>query len=68
MAANLIQLQAGSKTFGMKKLFDAATVAINEGEHVGIIGPNGTGKTTLLKVCSGQETLDEGLEIGVRRQ
>ena len=44
MAANLIQLQAGSKTFGMKKLFNAATVAINEGEHVGVIGPNGTGK------------------------
>ena len=60
MAANLIQLQAGSKTFGMKKLFDAATVAINEGEHVGVIGPNGTGKTTLMKVCSGEESLDEG--------
>ncbi len=60
MAANLIQLQAGSKTFGMKKLFNAATVAINEGEHVGVIGPNGTGKTTLFKVCSGEETLDEG--------
>ncbi len=60
MPANLIQLQAGSKTFGMKKLFDAATVAINEGEHVGVIGPNGTGKTTLLKVCSSEETLDEG--------
>ena len=60
MGANLIQLQAGSKTFGMKKLFDAATVAINESEHVGVIGPNGTGKTTLLKACSGEEALDEG--------
>ncbi|HIB53901.1 MAG TPA: ABC-F family ATP-binding cassette domain-containing protein [Nitrospirales bacterium] len=63
MAANLIQLQAGSKTFGMKKIFDAATVAINEGEHVGVIGPNGTGKTTLFKVCSGEETLDEGVLV-----
>lgn len=63
MAANLIQLQAGSKTFGMKKLFNSATVAINEGEHVGVIGPNGTGKTTLFKVCSGEETLDEGVLV-----
>ena len=60
MAANLIQLRSGSKSFGTKKLFDDATVAINEGEHVGVIGPNGTGKTTLLKICAGEETLDAG--------
>lgn len=58
--SNLLQLQAGTKSFGTKVLFDAAQFAINEGEHVGVIGPNGAGKTTLFKILTGQETLDSG--------
>ncbi|MGZ3721459.1 MAG: ATP-binding cassette domain-containing protein [Bdellovibrionales bacterium] len=57
---SLLQLQRGSKHFGMKTLFDQASFAINEGEHIGVIGPNGAGKTTLFKILVNQETLDEG--------
>ncbi len=58
---NLLQMQAGSKTFGPKTLFDQASFAINEGEHVGVIGPNGAGKTTLFKILVEQEFLDSGV-------
>lgn len=57
---SLLQLQRGSKHFGMKILFDQAGFAINDGEHIGVIGPNGAGKTTLFKILVGQETLDDG--------
>ena len=57
---NLLQIQKGTKHFGTKTLFDAASFAINEGEHVGVIGPNGAGKTTLFKILVGQESLDSG--------
>lgn len=61
MAITLLQLQAGSKSFGTKTLFQDATFAINEGEHVGVIGPNGAGKSTLFKILVEQEHLDTGL-------
>ena len=57
---NLLQIQKGTKHFGTKTLFDAASFAINQGEHVGVIGPNGAGKTTLFKILVGQESLDSG--------
>lgn len=57
---SLLQLQRGSKHFGLRVLFDHASFAVNEGEHIGVIGPNGAGKTTLFKILVGQETLDEG--------
>lgn len=56
----LLQLQAGSKAFGAKILFDNATFTVNENEHVGVIGPNGAGKTTLFKVLCGMDELDSG--------
>lgn len=56
----LLQLQRGSKQYGMKVLFDGASFAINAGEHVGVIGPNGAGKTTLFKVLVDHEQLDDG--------
>lgn len=58
--STLLQLQDGSKAFGAKTLFDAATFAVNEGEHVGVIGPNGAGKTTLFKILIGEQELDSG--------
>lgn len=57
---NLLQLNQGSKHYGIKTLFTDARFAINEGEHVGVIGPNGAGKTTLFKIIVGLETLDAG--------
>lgn len=62
-ALNLLQVQNGSKSFGRKTLFQAASAAINEGEHVGVIGPNGAGKTTLFKILVGKEELDSGSVI-----
>jgi ATP-binding cassette, subfamily F, member 3 len=58
--ANLLQLQNGNKSFGLKTLFDRARLSINEGEHIGVIGPNGAGKTTLFKILVGLDTLDQG--------
>ena len=58
--ANLLQLQNGNKSFGLKTLFAEARVSINEGEHIGVIGPNGAGKTTLFKILVGLDSLDQG--------
>lgn len=58
--ANLLQLQNGNKSFGLKTLFNRARLSINEGEHIGVIGPNGAGKTTLFKILVGLDTLDQG--------
>src|SRR3954468_10851162 len=60
MSDNLLQLQAGSKSYGTKPLFLNATFSVNEGEHIGVIGPNGAGKTTLFKVLVDEEELDSG--------
>lgn len=56
----VLQLQSVSKSFGPRRLFDDATVSIAEGQKVGLIGANGTGKTTLLKMILGQESVDGG--------
>lgn len=53
------------KSFGEKKLFSNVNLDIKKGERVCIIGDNGTGKTTLLKMLIGQESIDDGyLKIG----
>lgn len=58
--AIVLQLQGVSKSFGPRRLFDAATVSLTEGQRVGLIGANGVGKTTLLKMVLGQEEMDDG--------
>ena len=56
-----------AKSFGSEKLFSGLNFEIKKGEHVAIIGDNGTGKTTLLKIINGLETLDEGeIELGAK--
>ena len=48
------------KNYGMKQLVDDVTVYLSEGERIGLIGINGTGKSTLLKILAGVEDPDSG--------
>ena len=57
---NLINVENITKTYTERKLFEHASFSLQEGEKVGVIGINGTGKTTLLKMLAGQEEPDEG--------
>lgn len=57
---NIINLETITKSYTERKLFDKASFSLHEGEKVGVIGINGTGKSTLLKIMAGIETPDEG--------
>ena len=54
---NAIELE---KSYGMKTLFNKISFTIREGEHIGLIGQNGTGKSSLLEIIAGIETPDAG--------
>lgn len=56
----LLSCQDLSKTFGSRPLFEHLSFGLFEGERTGLIGPNGTGKSTLLKILAGEEKQDEG--------
>ena len=58
---NLINIENLTKSYTERKLFNGASFSLQEGEKVGIIGINGTGKTTLLKMIIGEEETDEGM-------
>ena len=58
--AILISGQNLSKRYGARPLFEGLSFGLSDGERAGLIGPNGTGKSTLLKILSGLETQDEG--------
>lgn len=60
---NLLNIEHVSKIFGEKRIFDDVSYGIHEGDKIGIIGINGTGKTTLLKIIAGIEEPDEGQVI-----
>lgn len=57
---NLLTAENISKSYNEKKLFDDINLGINEGDKIGLIGVNGTGKTTLLKILAGFEQPDTG--------
>jgi len=57
---NLLTLENVSKSFTERMLFDHINLGINEGDKIGVIGINGTGKSTLLKIIAGLEDTDEG--------
>lgn len=58
--ANLLQVENLTKSFGVNSLFDDINFTINEGEKVGLIAKNGTGKSTLLSIIAGDDTPDDG--------
>ena len=62
----LLDVQNISKAFGAHVLFENISFSIAEGQHVGLIAKNGTGKSTLLSLLSGKESVDSG-SIIVRR-
>lgn len=57
---NLLSMDNLTKSYTERKLFDGASFFLQEGEKVGILGINGTGKSTLLKMIAGLEEADEG--------
>ena len=66
----LIELKGVSKSFGSNKILDKVDLNIYRGDALGIIGPSGTGKSTILRIIAGLTPADEG-EIyiqGVRRE
>ncbi len=56
----MLSMLAGELAYGLTPLLDAASCTINDGERIGLIGRNGTGKSTLLNVIAGRVTLDSG--------
>ena len=57
---NLLNIEHISKIYGEKIIFDDASFGVQEGDKIGIVGINGTGKTTLLRMIAGTEVPDDG--------
>ena len=57
---NLVTIEHLTKSYTERLLFDDTSFSINEGEKIGLIGVNGTGKSTLLKIVAGLEEPDSG--------
>jgi ATP-binding cassette subfamily F protein uup len=72
---NLLNLESFSKAFDIRALLENVSLGVNEGERIGVVGRNGGGKSTLLKIMAGLEPADSGrvakaggVEIGVLNQ
>ena len=63
---NLVTIEHLTKSYTERLLFDDTSFSINEGEKVGLIGINGTGKSTLLKIVAGLEEPDDGSVVRTR--
>ena len=63
MANPILDVQNVSKSFGTRTLFRNISFSISEGQHVGLIAQNGTGKSTLLSMLTGTESVDSGAII-----
>ncbi len=73
--AVLLQIDRLTKSFGDRLLFGDVTFGVNEGDKIGVIAKNGTGKSTLLRIIAGKESADSGnvvartnLNIGILGQ
>ncbi|HYE71850.1 MAG TPA: ATP-binding cassette domain-containing protein, partial [Blastocatellia bacterium] len=56
----LFRLADVSKSYGAQGVLRAVSFQVNPGEHVGLVGRNGAGKTTILRMISGVESPDSG--------
>ena len=56
----LIKAQSVSKSFGPMKVLEDVSLQINEGDRIGLVGANGAGKSTFLKILLGEEKEDTG--------
>lgn len=63
MANNIVTLENITKVFTERAVFDGTDFFLQEGEKVGVVGINGTGKSTLLKVIAGLEEVDSGKRV-----
>lgn len=57
---NIINIELISKIYGEKVIYEDASFGIQQGDKIGIVGINGTGKSTLLRMIAGEETPDAG--------
>ena len=57
---NLVSLERVSKAYGIRPLLDGVSLGVGAGQRIGVVGRNGDGKTTLLRVIAGLEEPDEG--------
>ena len=71
----LLQIQDAGRRIGARWLFKDASLTVRAGDRVGIVGPNGSGKTSLLSMLAGQDSPDEGriqyqrhVQIGLLQQ
>ena len=60
---NILNIEHVSKVFGEKVVLDDVSYGVHQGDKIGIIGINGTGKSTILKIIGGLEEPDEGQVI-----
>ena len=63
---NLLSVENISKAYGEKIIFDEITFGIDVGDKIGVIGVNGTGKSTLLRVIAGEDSADSGNVVTMR--
>ena len=57
---NILNAEKVSKSYGEKTLFSEVTLGVNKGDKIGVIGVNGTGKSTFLKIIAGVTGPDSG--------
>ncbi|QNP63730.1 ABC-F family ATP-binding cassette domain-containing protein [Streptomyces genisteinicus] len=75
MAVNLVNVEAVSKVYGTRALLDSVSLGVSEGDRIGVVGRNGDGKTTLIRMLAkleepdtGRVTQSGGLRLGVLTQ
>ncbi|MEU6079017.1 ABC-F family ATP-binding cassette domain-containing protein [Streptomyces sp. NPDC047108] len=75
MAVNLVNVEAVGKVYGTRALLDGVSLGVSEGDRIGVVGRNGDGKTTLIRILAKLETPDTGrvthsggLRLGVLTQ